>query len=55
VFVVSGSCLESCRSLSWRMTITEYGYTTREAHDQSKAGLDQVLDKMAATFAPKSN
>jgi uncharacterized protein YndB with AHSA1/START domain len=32
------------------MTITEYGYTSRQAHDQSKAGLDQVLDKLAATF-----
>lgn len=33
------------------MTIIEYGYTSRQAHDQSKAGLDQVLDKLAATFA----
>jgi uncharacterized protein YndB with AHSA1/START domain len=36
------------------MTITEYGYTSRQAHDQSKAGLDQVLDKLAATFATTS-
>ena len=36
------------------MTITEYGYTSRQAHDQSKAGLDQVLDKLAATFATNS-
>lgn len=33
------------------MTLTEYGYTTQEAHDQSKAGLEQVLDKLAASLA----
>jgi uncharacterized protein YndB with AHSA1/START domain len=32
------------------MTITEYGYTTDQAHDLSKAGLEQSLDKMAASF-----
>jgi uncharacterized protein YndB with AHSA1/START domain len=32
------------------MTITEYGYTSRQALDQSKVGLDQVLDKLAATL-----
>jgi uncharacterized protein YndB with AHSA1/START domain len=32
------------------MTISEYGYTTAEARAQSSAGLDQVLDKMAASF-----
>ncbi len=31
------------------MTITEYGYTTDEAHDMSLAGLEQVLDKLAAS------
>jgi hypothetical protein len=30
------------------LTITESSYTTEEAHDTSKAGLEQVLDKMAA-------
>lgn len=30
------------------MTVTEYGYTTQQAHDTSLAGLEQVLDKMAA-------
>lgn len=33
------------------MTLSEYGYTTWEAHDQSKAGLEQVLDKLAASLA----
>jgi uncharacterized protein YndB with AHSA1/START domain len=33
------------------MTVTEYGYTTDQAHDLSKAGLEQSLDKMAAGFA----
>jgi uncharacterized protein YndB with AHSA1/START domain len=30
------------------LTIAESSYTTEEAHDTSKAGLEQVLDKMAA-------
>jgi uncharacterized protein YndB with AHSA1/START domain len=34
------------------MTVTEYGYTSDEGHDLSKAGLEQCLDKMAASFAP---
>ncbi len=33
------------------MTVTEYGYTSDQAHDLSKAGLEQCLDKMAAIFA----
>ena len=33
------------------MTVTEYGYTSDQAHDLSKAGLEQVLDKMAAVVA----
>jgi uncharacterized protein YndB with AHSA1/START domain len=32
------------------MTVTEYGYTSAQAHDISKAGLEQCLDKMAAIF-----
>ena len=32
------------------LTITEYSYTTDQAHDISKAGLEQCLDKMAAIF-----
>ncbi len=33
------------------MTITEHGYTSDEARDLSRAGLEQCLDKMAASFA----
>jgi hypothetical protein len=33
------------------LTVSEYGYTTDQAHDISKAGLEQCLDKMAAIFA----
>ncbi len=33
------------------MTIAERGYTSDEARDLSRAGLEQCLDKMAATFA----
>jgi uncharacterized protein YndB with AHSA1/START domain len=32
------------------MTITEFGYTSDEIYDLSKAGLEQCLDKMAASF-----
>jgi uncharacterized protein YndB with AHSA1/START domain len=34
------------------MTITEYGYTTQQAHDLSKMGLEQCLDKMEAIYKP---
>ena len=30
------------------LAITEYGYTTDQAHDLSKLGMEQCLDKMAA-------
>lgn len=30
------------------LTVTEYGYTDEAARDQSKAGLEQCLDKMSA-------
>jgi len=33
------------------MTVTEYGYTSDQAHDLSKAGLEQCLDKMAEVVA----
>ena len=33
------------------LTVTEYGYTTDEAVNLSKQGLEQCLDKMAAIFA----
>jgi uncharacterized protein YndB with AHSA1/START domain len=32
------------------MTVTEHGYTSDQALEISKAGLEQTLDKMAATF-----
>ncbi len=33
------------------MIVTEHGYTTEEARDLSKAGMEQCFDKMAAIFA----
>jgi uncharacterized protein YndB with AHSA1/START domain len=33
-----------------QMTVTEHGYTTDEAVETSRLGLEQVLDKMAAIF-----
>jgi uncharacterized protein YndB with AHSA1/START domain len=33
------------------LTVTEYGYTTEQARDLSRAGMEQCLDKMAAMFA----
>jgi uncharacterized protein YndB with AHSA1/START domain len=33
------------------MTVTEHGYTTEQARDLSRAGMEQCLDKMAAIFA----
>ena len=33
------------------LNITEYGYTSDQAHDISKLGLEHCLDKMAAIFA----
>jgi uncharacterized protein YndB with AHSA1/START domain len=33
------------------MTVTEYGYTSEETFNLSKLGLEQCLDKMAASFA----
>jgi uncharacterized protein YndB with AHSA1/START domain len=32
------------------MTITEFGYTSEQHYELSKAGLEQCLDKMAASF-----
>lgn len=32
------------------ITITEYGYANEQVRDLSKAGMEQCLDKMAATF-----
>lgn len=33
------------------LTVTEFGYTSDQMFDLSKAGLEQCLDKMAASFA----
>src|SRR5688572_29537050 len=33
------------------MTVTEFGYTSDQVFDMSKAGLEQCLDKMGASFA----
>jgi uncharacterized protein YndB with AHSA1/START domain len=33
------------------MTVTEFGYTSDQIFDLSRAGLEQCLDKMAASFA----
>jgi hypothetical protein len=33
------------------MTVTDYGYRSDQAHDVSKADLEQCLDKMAAILA----
>jgi uncharacterized protein YndB with AHSA1/START domain len=33
------------------VTVTEHGYATEQARDLSRAGMEQCLDKMAATFA----
>lgn len=33
------------------LTVTEHGYTTEQARDLSRAGMEQCLDKMAAIFA----
>lgn len=32
------------------MTVTEYGYTSKQQFELSKTGLEQCLDKMAASF-----
>lgn len=33
------------------MTVTEYGYTSEQARDLSKVGMEQCLDKMAVIFS----
>ena len=33
------------------MTVTEFGYRDEQMRDQSKAGLEQCLDKMTALLA----
>jgi uncharacterized protein YndB with AHSA1/START domain len=38
-------------SATTRLTVREYGYPTAEIVEISRAGMEQVLDKMAATVA----
>jgi hypothetical protein len=33
------------------ITVTEHGYTSEEARDLSRVGMEQCLDKMGAMFA----
>jgi uncharacterized protein YndB with AHSA1/START domain len=33
------------------VTVTEYGYTTEQAHDLSKGGLEECLDKLVAIYS----
>ena len=33
------------------LTVTEFGYASEEAHDISKTGMEQCIDKMAGIFA----
>jgi hypothetical protein len=37
------------------ITVTEYGYTTRQVHNISKMGLEQCLDKMEDSFKNRFN
>ncbi len=35
------------------LTVTEYGYSSKQTRDMSKLGLEQVLDKMAVSLSGK--
>lgn len=48
--VISFRTTDRSGGASTEMTVTEYDYTTSEAAQISKAGLDQCLDKMVALF-----
>jgi hypothetical protein len=37
---------------STEMTVTEYGYTSEETLTMSRLGLEQCVDKMAASLEP---
>ena len=45
------TCFTDLGNDGTEMTVTEHGYTSDQAHDLSKAGLEQCIDKMAAIFA----
>jgi uncharacterized protein YndB with AHSA1/START domain len=49
--VLSVVTFEAVGDAGTELTVTEYGYVSDQAHDLSKLGLEQCLDKMAATFA----
>jgi len=40
-------------NIKTEMTVTEYGYSSDQAFDLSKAGLEQCLDKMAEALAKR--
>ena len=42
---------EAADDTGTKMTVTEHGYTTEQARDLSKAGMEQCLEKMVAMFA----
>ena len=44
---------KSIGSNKTEITITEYGYASEEAANISKSGMEQCLDKMAASFTKK--
>jgi hypothetical protein len=41
---------EALGDMQTKMTVTEYGWTAGRMMDLSRLGLEQCLDKMAATF-----
>jgi uncharacterized protein YndB with AHSA1/START domain len=43
--------LEAAGEDRTEVTVTEHGYTTEQARNLSRAGMEQCLDKMAAIFA----
>lgn len=46
--VITFNALDANRT---EMTVTEYGYTLAQAHDISKQGMGECLDKMEASFS----
>ena len=51
IFKAMGDPSTGLRAGKTEMTVTEYGYTSEQARDLSKQGLEQCLDKMAGMFA----
>ena len=50
-FKAVGDPSTGLRAGKTEITVTEYGYTSDQSLELSKAGLEQCLDKMAAIFA----